>query len=250
MKSKLKILSINLWGVPYPFSRNLKDRIKSTINFIKKENYDIIFIQECWFKTQIRKLKQGLPNYYFTSSEKGLVMNKSGLLILTKQKPTKKYFFKFKNHLFFTRPDEFFALKGVLVTEINVGKNKINFLNTHLFSRSDEKHNPVSKEQLKTLNEVIDMFSSVVTVGDLNINKHEFRKWVNPSYKYFESKIPGLNKKNPYRKYTPVHFNKDGDTVSHVFVKTNPIKTKIKTKVLDDVFLSDHQPLESIIEFT
>jgi len=59
-----------------------------------------------------------------------------------------------------------------------------------------------------------------------------------------------LNKRNPYRKFTPLHYNKDGDTVSHIFVKTNPIKTKIKTKVLGDIYVSDHQPIESLIELS
>jgi len=46
----MKILSLNCWLLPPPFSSENKNRLSRIVNLIKKHNPDVIALQEVWLK--------------------------------------------------------------------------------------------------------------------------------------------------------------------------------------------------------
>ncbi|MFH1326874.1 MAG: endonuclease/exonuclease/phosphatase family protein [archaeon] len=245
---KLKIISLNIWGLPWPFSPSLKTRFKKIVKFLKKENPDIIFLQECWFFSHVKKLKKEFPNYYFSHYKRFLIGNQSGLVTMTKKKPLGIKFFMFPRPTT-ERVDEFVSGKGILVTEIKLNGSNIFLINTHTFSRLYHKHKEVLFNQLKILKRIIKKYPSLIFVGDLNLTEKEFSNWNENFMSYVFPKNPALDPKNPYRKKAPLHFLEEGNTPTFIAVKTNPLITKVKTEVLDKIYLSDHQPLISEISF-
>jgi len=248
MTKRLKIISLNVWGLPWPFSHYLKKRLSKTISFLKDQNADIVSLQEIWSHKDVARLKKEFPDYFFVTSGIGEATNQSGLLIMTKFKPLEKFFYMFKRPLS-KRIDETFAGKGILVCLIKLDNKDCFILNTHAFARSKKKHIMFLSKQLKFLKKIVKRFHSLILTGDLNINTNEFLEWNDNHLKVSLTKNPEFDKKNPYRKFAPMHYLDDGDTASYIAVKTNPQKIKIKTKILDNIYLSDHQPLVSEIEF-
>ena len=66
----MKLTSINFWGLPWPLSVQKRDRIGKLISFIRKNEFDIICLQEIWKTKDLNLLKTRLKEYYFYDDDR------------------------------------------------------------------------------------------------------------------------------------------------------------------------------------
>jgi exonuclease III len=243
----MRVMSINAWALPRPFSYEPYRRLKMMAERIKKESPDVVCFQEVWLKRYVRFLKKNLEEYYFSASKKGVISNVSGLLILSKNKPKNCWFTRLPS--IGGRIDERFGRKGILEIEIKLDKKTITIINTHLYARSCDDEYKHIKEHLRFLKKVLNKKTNLIFVGDLNIVRKEFREWNKGYLLWCNTKKGTIDSKNPYRGHNKiVHYVPEGNLIDYIAIKSDNKRAKIKTKVLNSTYFSDHQPLLSEIK--
>ncbi len=244
---KLKLVLYNVWGLPWPVSKDFKKRIRKIPSFLLKNNPDIICLQEVWLYSTLNFFKKVLKGYHCTTSGKGLFFNLSGLATFTKQKPISKRFTKFKTTL--ARYDEFVAGKGFLDTEIKIDEKNFHIINTHLFLRRSKRHNKIFQDQPNLLKNSLNKKDNYIFAGDMNMSFRDFSKWKPEDLLAFRPNKPTLYEKNPYQS-SNVEYIHGGKVIDHVAVKSDFSKIKLVNEIPNPEFHSDHMPVISKIEFS
>jgi exonuclease III len=182
----MKILSANLWGLPWPLLRGKQKRLKKFIEFAKKEAPEIICLQEVWLKKDLKLLKTEFEKYGYDSfSQGGFLMNKSGLVTFSKF-PIKKTdiiilnkernFFRGTKDKFLQR--ESFWPRKILVIYIEREGKKFAVLNVHMTYFSDKSKREVAAKvkegEIKQLFDYIEKIKNstndIFIGGDFNID--------------------------------------------------------------------------------
>ncbi|MDD5331961.1 MAG: endonuclease/exonuclease/phosphatase family protein [Candidatus Nanoarchaeia archaeon] len=224
---RFKVAQLNFWGLPWPFSVWRKTRLEDLVEFIQKNDVDLINLNEVWLGQDICYLKMKLKNYHFSHNRFDNV-NDSGLVTIS------KYPVKFKRFIPFDK-SEIFSGKGILISEMEVDKKKIKVVNTHFFHSRKLHRSHIVKNQLERVKNYLDEFPTIVA-GDFNLN---YDKVKFPLFKLISKvSIPTLNKDN---RYTHKLFN----GLYSINLKCDLIFSNFKTKVLrKEVYrkplLSDH----------
>jgi len=241
----MKVICYNIWGLPTPFSKDMKKRVSQLSKFLNKEKPDIICLQEVWMYGTLKKLKKELKDYYCTTSEKGIFFNKSGLATFTKTKPVSFKFTKYSNT--FERLEERIAGKGFLETTIKTKKGELSIINTHTFARYTKEHDEILKQQFNQLLKYLKNKKNYLLAGDLNMSVKEFLK-MKPKYlDYKKPDKPTLYKKNPYK--GTFGYLSRGASCDHVAIRIEHHKTKILNHTAVPIYLSDHMPVISTIDY-
>ena len=101
-KSTLRVLSLNTWGLNWPFSEDKWYRVRALRNVIALNNYDVILLQEVWFRRDYDIIRSAVPYAsYFESfnqcSGYFLPMECSGLVILSRHRIEHVEFLPFRD---------------------------------------------------------------------------------------------------------------------------------------------------------
>ena len=101
-KTTLKVLSLNTWGLNWPFSQDKWYRVRALRNIIALGDYDVILLQEVWFRHDYDIIRSAVPYAsYFESfnqcSGYFLPMECSGLVILSRHKIEHVEFLPFRD---------------------------------------------------------------------------------------------------------------------------------------------------------
>ncbi len=164
----IKAMTCNMFLLPQPFANRHEDRISDLVKIVKKENPDLVALQEVWTNHWAKKIIELLPEYNATFSFNPL-FNRSGLLSLSKFKINKVTFLRYPSWLNF-RFEELLAGKGFLISEIVINGFKVNFVNTHLYSARREMRIKPNFSQLPLLtNYFKDRNVPTAICGDLNL---------------------------------------------------------------------------------
>jgi endonuclease/exonuclease/phosphatase family metal-dependent hydrolase len=239
---KLKIITINVWRY-YEWEK----RKQKLINFLKKENADVVLFQEVasseksiW-DNQIVEINKEL-NYPYFAFEKLVKMTKwheepidyemyYGFGILSKYKIKEKKLVKLKHVL---KEKDF----GFMHCVIEINNKDFNFLNVHLENTDDG-----SKKQLKEILEFCKKENIFpIIAGDFNMKNTETLKELagkNYEISYFVK---------PYFSFMPTEFsnNKEPITLDYIIIDKNKFKIE-EVKCLEDS-PSDHRPIVATIE--
>lgn len=239
---ELKIITINVWRY-YEWEKR-KQRL---IDFLKKENADIVLFQEAasseksnW-ENQIAEINEIL-NYPSFAFKKLVKMTKwheepidyeiyYGFGILSKYKIKETELVKLKHVL---KEKDF----GFMCYVIEINGDKFDFLNVH-FENTDEG----SKEQLKETLEFCKKKNIFpVIAGDFNMkNTETLNKLAEKNYEtsYFIK---------PYFSFMPTEFsnNKEPITLDYIIVDKNKFKIKKVECIKNSP--SDHLPIVAIVE--
>ena len=239
---KLKVITINVWRY-YEWEKR-KDKL---IDFLKKENADIILFQEAasserfaW-KNQIEEINENL-NYRSFAFEKLVKMTKwyeepidyemyYGFGILSKYEIKKSELIKLSHVM----KEKDFGFMHIVVEK---NKKNFDFLSVH-FENTDEG----SKQQLKeTLNWCEKKKISPIIAGDFNMkDTNTLGEIASGNYEisYFVKK---------YFSFMPTEFsnNKEPITLDYIIVKKTKFKIK-KVQCVEDS-PSDHKPIICEIE--
>ncbi len=237
---ELKILSLNCWLLPPPFSVNNKKRLSQIINLIKGNSPKIIALQEVWSSKNVEKIKYSLKEYFFIKSSSTL-FNKSGLLT---------GYLKNISHF---EINHFPITKKYNLLEKVVGKgyhvlglsDNLFFVNTHLYNPINSSEKSINKLQFKTLQR-LKPSKELIIVGDLNLNEGDLIK-LNKRFNYDNSHGFTVSSSN---KLTKTGFNKFGDSDLKIdyHLATKKISNSIVTKCVKKPIVSDHYMLISNIK--
>lgn len=245
---QLKLATLNFWGGPWPITRDKKKRLKKLIEVIKKEDFDILALQELWLNRDFKKLKSEFSKYHFYK-RKGLIFNPSGLILMSRFPLTNKKYIPLNcskhslRHLWqkLTFKESLFE-KGLLQASINIRKNKvITVTNIHLNYCIDYKICGLQYSRI---------FSSIrpknnLILGDFNI---DFSSLILPKNYHVLSnpKHPTLENTNTYSKtfFNKFHYKKQ--TLD--FIISNSKCRLIKTKTDNQNIISDHYLVSTLIE--
>jgi endonuclease/exonuclease/phosphatase family metal-dependent hydrolase len=239
---KLKIITINVWRY-YEWEK----RKQKLINFLKKENADVVLFQEVasseksiW-DNQIAEINEEL-NYPYFAFEKLVKMTKwheepidykmyYGFGILSKYKIKEKKLVKLKHVL---KEKDF----GFMHCVIEINNKDFNFLNVHL-ENTDEG----PRKQLKEILEFCKKKNIFpIIAGDFNMKNTETLKELagkNYEISYFVK---------PYFSFMPTEFsnNKEPITLDYIIVDKNKFKIEEVKCIKDSP--SDHRPIVATIE--
>ncbi len=179
----LKILSWNLYLVPWPIHRTLQDeRTEAIASQLLISNYDVIFFQELFLEKHKdilwEKLKSKFPNESARFKGRGLHFVGSGLWAIS------KYPMKVIDHTYFSdcSGSDCLASKAAVMMEIQLPNRIIQVINTHLQAWSGEENNKVRRSQLSQIKKMMEKnkveHSIQIAVGDFNIRHNDL-----PHYK-------------------------------------------------------------------
>ena len=230
----IKILNLNCWLFPYPFSVKNKDRLDSLIIFIKKTRPDIITLQEVWSNKYIVYLKEHLNEYIFTYS-KSKFFNKTGLVTITKDKPSYhkiKSFPLTKSHNF----TELIFNKGYIETDVNFLKYRLKIINTHLYAPFSKSAKHITKDQFKSIIKKIDNKSFLC--GDFNLDLDEIKELSSNTNILTEGRITRSNKNSYTMKMFNIFFSHRDSSIDHIITKRKLIR--FKSKIIKRPLFSDH----------
>ncbi|MDP3966469.1 MAG: hypothetical protein Q8Q04_02980 [archaeon] len=227
----VKIFNLNCWLLPPPISVENKKRLSKIISLIKREDPDIITLQEVWLKKYVRKIKRELPGYFFLSLKSPL-FNKSGLLFGSKFKPlsfAQEYFPFTGGHSI----REKIGSKGYQLAEVFPD---IYVLNTQLYAPEKKSEMKITVSELMEIQKVA-LGKKVILSGDLNLEEKIFFK-VNTSFDYNSLGKFTVAIKN---KYTGKMFNKfhEHDKTIDYIIKTENAPV-LRVDIVNPVEVSDH----------
>ena len=174
--SDLKILSWNIYLVPWPIHRSLQNERAQIIGTdLAKSDYDVILFQEVFSKEYHDLIWSGLKGSFPYETE--LFKNSgfftlagSGLWVVSKT-PV-----KYLEHIFFDKCSgtDCFASKGAQLVEVQVKGQAVQFLNTHVQAWSGDKNDLIRISQFTQMRHLLEKHKregvAQVIVGDMNTN--------------------------------------------------------------------------------
>lgn len=150
--SVLKVLNLNAWGLSWPWSKDRTYRFRALREIIASSDYDIILLQEVWFRQDYDIIRASVPYVtFFESFNKGcsgyfLPIECSGLMILSRHPIETVEFRPFSYRGSFWNFDgEVFVSKGVGRARIHWMGLKVDVFTSHFVSytrdpNSDNSH--------------------------------------------------------------------------------------------------------------
>ena len=241
---KIKVLSLNCWIFPCSFSIKNKDRLESLIRLIRKNDPHIITLQEMWSNKYINYLKENLTDYHF-SYKNSKIINKTGLITITKNKPL-----SFKNNIFPTTKEhnitELFLKKGYSKTIIKINKSKLKIINTHLYAPISKSTSTIPECQFKII--LKDINNNSLVCGDFNLNHHHIKKLItDKNIDILTNRNITRSKKNIYtqKRFNKLFSNKNVD-IDHILAKIKGVKSR--TKIIKKPLFSDHYAILSEVQ--
>ncbi len=169
----LRVATWNTFLLPKFIQKtNQKSRAKEIATCLLNQELDVICLQEVFYKKAKRiiidSLKKIYP-YYIVGNQGRFLKTSSGLITFSKYPISSSKFVEYKNK----RGVEKFATKGVLKTDIRVGRDSISFYNTHMQSSDNKKSKLIRKRQLVQIKSIFSNNLNRVFMGDFNIRKQD-----------------------------------------------------------------------------
>lgn len=186
--SQLKIVSFNIWDLPYWFVKNRRQRILQIAEYLQRLDAEIVCLQESFDIHHRRLLYEhlGLERYYasggFEETRKApfaVFDTTGGLVIFSKFPITQHKFVPFNQ--FTPSLVERIGRKGVLEATVETPYGTMQVFNIHLHMGSNFLARSIRFRQLKSILECVKLqrHLSVILAGDFNENiLAEQRKFV------------------------------------------------------------------------
>lgn len=139
--SFLRVLNLNTWGLNWPWARDRNARFRALKHEIMTGNYDIVLLQEVWFRKDFNVIRSALPyvTYYSTANNNCygsfLPIGCSGLAILSRHPIQEMAMYPFQHRgTFWNFDGEIFVGKGVVRAQIRWKGLTVDVFTTHMIS--------------------------------------------------------------------------------------------------------------------
>lgn len=166
MSAPLRVLSYNVWGMPFPI-RPAHKKLREAPKIIPQLQADILGMQEVFIRRSkdLAKMKE-YPHVAFGAGPKGLKVLGSGLLIASKYPLSNIATMTYKK----CSGSDCLARKGALYARVTIpGQGEIDVINTHLNAGSNRK---TKEAQLNQLFDFVSKHRShrpLILLGDFNL---------------------------------------------------------------------------------
>ena len=272
---QIKILSFNVWDIPFWFSVKRHERIHRLGHYLKEINPDVICLQEAFDVKHRADLRELLGKEIYDETEgngktRRILLFKrfdltGGLVVFSKLPIIKSAFHPFRRFVDMMFA-EYIGRKGVLQVIVATPKGPLMIMNTHFHTGSLSIDRQVRLKQMKQLIKAAHAAKEmpVVVLGDFNehdMTKHQdyiplLRKGglqdaASDANKKEEAK-PTVRLGNRYHSKTWFNRSRVSKRLDYILVKNlGPAGLKItEYKVLEQPKdpISDHDPLVVTIE--
>lgn len=258
--AEIKMLTYNVWGLPWPFGKNVKNRMEMIGPTLQQ--YDIVALQEAFSgHAKILAETAAFPYQEWHRKKKAFKMKASGLFIMSKFPIIKKEFLYFKNCTSYDCMDS----KGVLFIRVKHPElGPVDIYNTHYQSENTPTGSKIrltdNNKAMQTIYDHNKSIFPVVLMGDFNMLPGS------PEYVDLKARMKlhdifrEKNPEDPGYTYDPSQNKNatgvDKERLDYIFVPyKNHIRFMIKeaklayNQAFDDVMPSDHFGVSSTIEF-
>ena len=164
----LRVLNLNTWGLGWPISSDRVARFRALREVIAHSDYDVILLQEVWYRSDHELLRTALPySTYFGIFNSGcsgylLPLGCSGLTILSRYPFVDVEFTPFNERgSFWSFDGEIFVQKGLGRARIIWGPEKvaIDLFTTHLVSYTNNPNRDNNRiRYMQTLEVIVKKF--------------------------------------------------------------------------------------------
>ena len=164
----LRVLNLNTWGLGWPISSDRVARFRALREVIAHSDYDVILLQEVWYRSDHELLRTALPySTYFGIFNSGcsgylLPLGCSGLTILSRYPFVDVEFTPFNERgSFWSFDGEIFVQKGLGRARIIWGPEKvaIDLFTTHLVSYTNNPNRDNNRiRYMQTLEVIVKEF--------------------------------------------------------------------------------------------
>ncbi|WP_425446113.1 endonuclease/exonuclease/phosphatase family protein [Dethiothermospora halolimnae] len=228
----IKVVKVMTYNIHHGKDRYGRYTLDNIIEFIKKEDPDILGLQEVdknmlrsGFKDQAKKIANSLSMYYAFGSNEKFLYGKYGNAVLSKYPIIKWDNIKMDGK----------ENRGLLIAEILLDKTKLNFLVTHLGTNSWERDS-----QFKVLNSYLKLYeNNTILIGDLNEVDY------NNNILDLEKSINDVANTVDNRYSHTITMEKHKKRIDYIFADKNYEILDYKVKEVD---YSDHYPVISYIK--
>ncbi len=238
---KFKLLNLNLWLIPRPFSIQLKQRVHGFLSIVEDLQPDVINLQEVWTTKWVNYLKGKLKGYHLISNH-GLFYNTKGLVIFSKIKPKTTI----KKQLIRPRQQnllESLIGRGYIAITLPVNEKLLTIYNTHLYSPIFKGEEKLTIRQFKELKRSA-IRQNLILSGDLNLPRPRLLE-LNQNY-FVEDGIDefSISEKNYYQNVRINMLLKGDLKTDYILHKAESLKIKLlNAKLIKQPEVSDHYPL-------
>gem|GEM_PF-1794239 len=237
---RFKIATFNFWGLPWPFSVRKKARLRMLVEMIRREQFDVIALQELFVYRDITFLVRQLPEYSNSGQSLGL-FNRSGLFLLARQPLTNCTIVPFNVPLTL---HEFPSRKGVQKSDITLGGQNFQLINTHVAYTPRPTDEKIQERQLDQLVRTLEtlptfLFGDFNRVYDTLGLPLQFRL-------ISEDKKSSISMSNRYARFFLNRVGMSDRLPDYIFTNSNV--RVAKTYFITDPIMSDHYPVVSEID--
>jgi endonuclease/exonuclease/phosphatase family metal-dependent hydrolase len=266
MEKDLKIITFNIWDLPLWFNKERRARIAKVAEYLKKQNADIICLQETWDAANQQFLREKMsPEYFCAFGEyrsqkrwfKDLANFCGGLMIFSRFPVSEERFFPFWRLNF--SPTEMVGHKGFLEAVLATPWGKLRVINTHLHSWTFWGGKFRLRQLKKIMNRLGVDGSPVVLGGDFNqhdmLGKEPFAALLAENNFKIPAGEESLYSAPSYRTENPladIWFNRlpFSHRLDYIFTRGLEqwdFSVKDHRPIVLEPPLSDHDPVELII---
>jgi len=180
-KNKLKILTLNTWGIP--LMADIDTRVKALAEALATCDYDVVCLQEVWDKDNFIKIADGarsgglIYQHHFRSGKFG-----SGLVTLSRYPIVNVNFHKFRlaGRIDTFWHGDYFAGKGIGLTQIDSPMGIIDVYNIHPIAQYHSDDRDEYKAHRATQHYEVTQFiaqqsnhNPIIAMGDFNMLDHQ-----------------------------------------------------------------------------
>lgn len=237
---QISIATLNLWGLPWPFSIHKTRRLQDFFALVRREQFHIIALQEVFLRSDVQAIQRALPEYH-VFAKTNTVSNVSGLVLLSLFDLTDCRLTLFDMPIFHK---EIPSRKGLLQARIHINDKEITLCDTHLYFGGRKKLHTLQHQQFKQLRELLPTTPTILC-GDFNVDYHQVS---------LPEAFILLSNKNELTiqystRYAHMLFNKvhGRDRNPDMIFANFPTKVT-DSKIITEPLLSDHFPVVTTIE--
>lgn len=247
---KFKLLTQNLWLLPFLISPDNGRRIKRFCDYLMDTKPDFVLLQEVWRPGFVRAMQHRLGDTYAFVHNNHMFVNRTGLVTLS-LKPLNLI----QPYTFALTPDhtrfEKIGKKGALRTEFIQDGERIHLINTHLYERkSPEVPNNLAIAQFHQLKYIAqELKVTTFIAGDLNLDSDELAYFNQDFFYIDENKEFTVSGENSYKHKRLGKPDREKRTLDHILhYNPNGKNIKVRSWVNKEFEFSDHYGLIAEID--
>ena len=182
MKSSLKIMTLNCWGIPF-FTPQRRRRIQAITKTLKNGTWDVVALQEVWLKSDRDWIIQNSGFEFHATFDTSENFFGSGMLLLSKHKILKKDFQTFVSSGFphLLHEMDYHTAKGIGYALLETPIGEVPIFITHLIAKYAPRYQH-DNNRLFRMAQIIELVFYIrkmatpigfILCGDLNVSDEE-----------------------------------------------------------------------------